>query len=355
MEATLPPAPSSPGASPSSSTSVTSCSPPGLIPTAPGEFATSLAVTDDTIYWTAVESDGSGVVWSAPKCTGAPRTALARGRKSPTSIVVDAGRVAWIDDLGSVNSVAAGGGAVALVAEYPADAGIWSTVVSLGARDGQLYWTGVRRGCGGAADCPGYDPYVATAPTAGGAAVRDLFVGQPADAWSNLVVDASGVTIAQQPGEPPQAGPATLLRIPAAGGPPTVLDAAPPTGFYGTVIVECGGQICWCGEGLAEAGYAMSILRIEEGTSAQQVTLPAAERPLQRDFLTMDGDRVYFTEGNFDTYVPPPLLLRSMKSDGTDLRTLAEATSMQGWSAIAFDAQSVYVGASGGILVFAKP
>ncbi len=332
---------------------VASCSPPAVIPTVPGEYPTSIAVTADTIYWTAVESDGSGVVWRAPKCTGAPRTALARGRKSPSSIVVDAARVAWIEDLATVSSVPSDGGSVVTVAYYPADATLWSTVVSLAAHGGQLYWTGVRRGCDGAADCPGYDPYVATAPSTGGTPV-DLFVGQPTGSWSNLVVDDDGITIVQQTGSPPQASPPALLRIPLAGGAPTVLDAAPPSSFYGSLLVACGSAICWCGEGLGDAGYAMSILRVTEGAAPQQLTLPAAEHPFQRNVLSIDGDRVYFTEGNYDTYVPPPLLLRSIETDGTDLRTQATATAMEGWAAIAFDAHSAYVGASGGILVLTK-
>src|ERR1039457_5940728 len=94
VAATAPLAPDAPDASSASATSTSTCSPPPVIATAPGEFATSLAVAGDTLYWTAVESDGGGVVWRAPKCTGAPRIALARGRTRPASIVVDGARVA---------------------------------------------------------------------------------------------------------------------------------------------------------------------------------------------------------------------------------------------------------------------
>jgi hypothetical protein len=68
----------------------------------------------------------------------------------------------------------------------------------------------------------------------------------------------------------------------------------------------------------------------------------------------MDEDRVYFLEGNFDTFGAPVSSVLSVASTGRDRRPLLAPNVSPRNAAVAFDAQHVYVPAADGIHVLAK-
>jgi hypothetical protein len=334
-------------------TQVQACATASRIAIAAGEVVESLAVANGQITWTAVESDGSGTVWTASTCEGASATRIASGRGHPSSVVVDGGRAAWIEDLSSVHSVSLTGGDVATVAEYSLASPGDSMVQYLAAYGGNLYWIGLHGDCPSPTTCTGFIPFVAVAQATGIGGHEELFTGTPANSWSNLLVDARGIVIVQEVAAPPAAPDALLLRIPLAGGAPATLDTEAPTTFTGDALAACGADVCWFGSDSASPS-ALSFVRVPDGAPPTRTTLPAATSPDQDVFLAMDEDRVYFLEGNFDTYGPPNASVQSVTSVGRDRRPLVTSGVPPRASALAFDAGHVYVPASDGIYVLAK-
>jgi hypothetical protein len=303
------------------------------------------------LYWTAVETDGTGSVWAASTCVGALPAKLAHGLGRPSSIVIDATRVAWVEDRSSVRSMALTGGDVTTVANYSTAAPGGSTVEYLAQSGGSLYWLGLHYNCSSSTGCQGFTPYVATGR--GGYAPVELFAGVPANSWSNLLVDERGITLVQESAAPPGSPNAVLLRVPLTGGHASTLDIEVQTAFTGNALAPCGADVCWFGHTIAAPG-AMSLVRVSDGALPQRTTLPLSASPGQDIFLAMDADRVYYLEGNFDTYRPPNAVLRSMTASGQDSRFVGSPQMLAGTAAIAFDAQNVYLAAAEGIRVVAK-
>jgi hypothetical protein len=333
-----------------SGTQAQACTPVSLVAT-PGQMVTSLVVVDHQLYWTALETDGTGSVSTASACEGgASFVRLARGLGPPSSLVVDGTVASWIEQQSSVHAMATSGGAVTTVAEYATGVS-GSTVEYLASYSGRLYWVGIHAACTSSTECAGLIPYVAAGAI--GSAPVELYTGVQTNSWSNLLVDARGVAVIQEGAMPPASPDEILLRVPLDGAPAVTLDTQVPTTFQGSALAACGQDVCWFGADFGSP-QAMAFVRVPDGASAMHTTLPAAVRPEQDIFLTMDADRVYYLEGNFDTYGPAQVSLRSMSTSGQDVRTLAVPQSSAGTAAIAFDAQSVYVAAADGIHVLAK-
>jgi hypothetical protein len=329
------------------------CATASRIAIAAGEVVETLSVANGQITWGAVESDGSGTVWTASTCEGAVPTRIASGRGHPSSLVVDGGRAAWIEDLSSVHSVPLTGGDVATVAQYSLVSPGDSVVEYLAAYGGSLYWTGLHGDCPSPTTCTGFIPFVAVAQATGIGGPEELFTGSPANSWSNLLVDARGIVVVQEVAAPPAAPDALLLRIPLAGGAPATLDTEAPATFRGDALAACGADVCWFGSDTSSP-EALSFVRVPDGAPPMRATLPAAPNPDQDVFLAMDEDRVYFLEANFDTFGSPNPSVLSETSAGGDRRPLVTSGIGPRASAIAFDAQHVYVPASDGIYVVAK-
>jgi hypothetical protein len=216
---------------------------------------------------------------------------------------------------------------------------------------GSVYWVGLHADCVSSTDCAGFTPYVAVGTS--GAAPVELFTGVPTNSWSNLLVDARGITVVQESAEPPASPDAVLLRIPFDGGQPATLDTQLPTTFTGSALASCGEDVCWFGRSFASP-QATAFVRVPDGASPEQTVLPASAGPEQDVFLAMNAERIYYLEGNFDTYGPADVTLRSMSTSGEDARALGSPRASAGAAAIAFDAQSVYLAASDGIHVVSK-
>lgn len=131
-----------------------------------------------------------------------------------------------------------------------------------------------------------------------------------------------------------------------------MLDRRNGTEFLGNALSACGSDVCWFGTASAGQGPTLGYVRASATGSTELVALPPlSDASLQRLFLGTDGNRIYFAQGNTDTWTKPVLDLRSAAMSGQDSRVVEAGVTP---TAMTFDDGYMYFVASDAILVLPK-
>jgi hypothetical protein len=329
-----------------------------VLVSAPGSGIASIAAAGGAVYWTSLDATGAGTgtaptgkVWKIDRCGGKP-VQLAAGRDSPTMLVASGTTLAWTE-----NWVSGGGGSWTAAVErmttdgsglttlasyaYTPSSGAWTgwTVSSVAADGDRVYWSGVSSACVGEHTCDN-SIYLAESLGTQPGVLYEYAYPYPSSV-ANIIAGAG--SIALQDG-------ASLLRVPENGGPVTTLDTRDGTQFLGNALAPCGQDTCWFG--MAADGSTLGYVRIPPAGASQLVTLPPLMgNGMQRVYVGSDGLRIYFTQGNFDTYVKPVLDFLSVDMAGQDQRTVASNTTPVSF---AFDDAYVYFAADDTIHVTSR-
>jgi hypothetical protein len=245
----------------------------------------------------------------------------------------------------AVERMATDGSGLTALASYPytVSSGAWtaSSVSSVAADGDRVYWSGVSSACAGAHTCNN-SIYLATSLGTQPGVLYEYAYPYPGSV-ANIVTGAGGIAL--------QDG-ASLLRVPENGGPVTTLDTRDGTQFLGDALAPCGQDTCWFGRATVAQGSSLGYVRVPLAGAPQLVTLPPLTGPgLQRIYVGTDGLRIYFAQGNTDTWAKPVLDFLSVNMTGQDPRTVAPHTTPVSF---AFDDAYVYFAADDAIHVTSR-